>query len=223
MTLEELRERDVRLAGVERHLQACIEHVCQAREATRQQITAVAQEDIRLRRLGAEGVTNGFHVRNNIPLEEVRDAVVELGVFTLSDLANKLGCSRAKAKVELNRVMKLVKPAGKFGHQQMYEYCAPEGPGAAFEAQQRLRVVEDDSRTPGPQDIKQSILSSVQDKEIREAVREAISRGWELVNAGGRHPLRLVRDDCRPITIVSTPRSSGNAARAIRRQVRNAS
>lgn len=222
MTLQELRDRQARLVSVERRLVTCTETVRKARELTERQLADAARGDIRLRPLGAAGAAPGAK-RTGIPVEEVRDAVVNLGEFTLPELACRLGCTNAQAKVQLQRVMHLVNLAGKVGSKQMYAYCAPEGPGEAFKAQQRLRVVEgSDTPASGPHDIKQSIVSMVQDKELRKAVREAISQGWELVHAGGKHPMRLVRDDCRPITIVSTPRSSGNAARAVRRAVRNA-
>lgn len=222
VALQALRERVAELHDMQTRLQSCLGDVGLALELTEAELAEAAKADLAMRPLGARGRSDG-HVLRTISLEEVRDAVVKLGTFTIGELAAELGCSTAKARRELERVKHLVNPAGRLGSRQMWAYCVPDGPGAAFEAQQRLKTVQPgDLAAPGA-DIKQSILSMVADKEIRAVVREALADGWELVHAGGKHPMRLVRDDCRPITLSSTPRNPGNAARAIRRQLRQAS
>lgn len=225
--LEQLREHLVELQGMELRLQACLADVRAAHERTTAELAEASRIDLQTRPLGAVPPSNGY-VTRNIPLEEVRDAVVRLGshgCFTVGELKAELGCSTAKARVELGRVMHLVKLDGSLGGRQLYTYSPPDGPGAAFEAQRRLRKVDvGDQAAAMVGEVRQSLIDMVKDKELKKAVREAVEAGWELVHTGARtgHPLRLVHNGCRPITVVSSPRDSDRAAYAIRRQVKQA-
>lgn len=223
MTLEELRDRVLELEAMERRLQDCLGDVRQHRIIAAANLEEAARNHMRLRPIGERpGKTEGF-VHGSISNEQLRDAVVKLQKFTASELGAELGCSTARARRELERVMHIVRPDGSWAGRQMWAYVAPDGPGEAFKAQQRLRVVEP-SLTPGGSggagDVKQSILSMISDKEIKKAVRDALADGWELAHVGGKHPLALVKDGHRDVTIASSPKNSGDAAKAIRRQVR---
>lgn len=221
MTLQDLRDRHGDLLSAERRLTECLQKVQRQREALESQIAQAGRDDLRLRPLASVAtVARVPSQRHRYSPEELRDAVVKLGEFTASELAAELGCTKRQAEDQLQRVTHLAKPAGKLGRQPMYAYRAPEGPGRAFEAQQRLRAA-DVLDVEREHDIKQSVISMISDKEIKEAVREAIGQGWTLLHTGrGKHPLRLVRNGETPIPLASTPRSSGNAAKAIRRRLR---
>lgn len=222
--IEDLRERVAALSAMEAQLEACLVDVRRAGDRAVAELAAAAKLDMGMRPLGAVPPPNGFILRN-IPLEEVRDAVVRLAFFSLAELAAELGCSAAKARVELERVMHLLRPAGHLGQRQLWEYVPPDGPGTAFLVQQRTRVVEPEievaKRMAGPQ-VTQSLLSSISDKEIKRVVRKALDDGWALCNVGGKHPLALVKPGRRDIGISSSPTNSDHAARAIARQVRAA-
>lgn len=220
-TLEDLRDHVAELEAMDRRLQACLADVRVAHERAVTELTQAARADIDLRPIGAiEGAPQGF-IKRPLALEQVRDAVVTLKHFTIGELAAELGCSHARARRELDRVMHLVKPDGRLGQRQLWAYVPPAGPGKAFEAQQRLRVADEPPPVAG-QDIKQSILSMVSDKEIKKVVREALADGWELVRVGGKHPLALVKPGHKQVGISSSPTNSDHAARAIRRQLRAA-
>lgn len=218
MTLEELRERVLELAAMERRLQECLDDVRQARTVATANLQEASRNDIRLRPVGERPGAPRGNVHRSISDEQLRDAIVKLGTFTASELGAELGCSTARARIELKRAMHIVKPDGSWAGRQMWAYVAPEGPGAAFEAQQRLKPVEQQVARGGGE-IKQSILSMVSHKEIKEVVREALKDGWELVHVGGKHPLALVKSG-RRVGIASTPTNPGHAAKAIRRQLR---
>lgn len=219
MVLNELRDRVAQLRALEERLQACLAEVQAAGHDAVAQLQQAAREDLQLRPLSAvPGRPEGFEHRH-ISLEEVRDAVVKLRHFTASELAAELGCSNARARRELDRMMDKVKADGRVGGRQMWAYVPPDGPGAAFEAQQRLRSVQDDDdRSPAVQ-VSGGLLSMVTPKELREVAREAIRDGWKLVNSGGKHPMRLEKDG-KVVGLASTPTNAGSAARAIRRQLR---
>lgn len=218
MSVQALRDRVAELAAMERRLQACLDDVRAAGEQAMADLAGAAAGDMALRPLGAAGgKPQGFHHRP-LRLETVRDAVVTLKRFTIGELAAELGCSNARARRELDRVMQLVKPDGGIGKRQIWAYVPPDGPGAAFTQQQKLRVPEPTvSRTPGGE-VRQSIISMVSDKEIKAVVREALRDGWELVHTGGRHHLALVKGG-RTVGLPSTPTNSGNTARALRREL----
>lgn len=223
MTLQDLRDRHGDLLSAERRLTTCLERIRREREELEPQIAQAARDDLRLRPLASVNVPAPTvrKTPGHYELEDVRDAVVRLGEFTLGELATELGCDRRKAQRELDRVKHLVDAAGKLGRDPMFAYRPPDGPGEAFKAQQRLRPSERYDVVERDSDIKQSVISMISDKEIKEAVRDAIGQGWTLIHTGrGKHPMRLIRNGEVPITIASTPRSSGNAAKAIRRRLR---
>lgn len=164
-----------------------------------------------------------------IPVETWRRTVRELGVFTVSELAAELGCSKPVAAKRLNAMLTIVppmiRPAGRALGKPVFEYVRPTEEGKAFEAQQRVR----DRVTPEqhaaamvpdrPHDIEQSLIGQIAIKEIRTVARDAINAGWTLEHTGGAgHHLRLVRGK-RRITLPTTPRSPGNSANILRQQL----
>lgn len=224
--IDELRERVAACSEMEARLQELLDEVRAAGAAALEELTAAAKADMNLRPLGATGGPPAGFRHGHISLEMVRDAVVKLRHFVIGELAAELGCSTARARRELDRVTDLVRPAGNFGQRQIWAYIPPEGPGAAFEQQQKLRVADpevDVARVQATsQNIAQTNLPMISDKEIKKVVRKALDDGWRLVHVGGKHPLALVKDGCEPITLSSTPRNSGDAARAIARALRAA-
>lgn len=162
-------------------------------------------------------------------VEEIRDAVTKLRCFTVSELAAELGIPRALAKKRLEALAAaeepIVRPDGRYAGQPMYAWIDPrqQGPGEAFEAEQRLRVVggtdaptERSAPVAGVGDPSRMIANKV----VRGAVKEALEHGWQLEAKGDGH-YRLVKQGVR-VGVAGTPKNPDGAAEVIRRQVRNA-
>jgi hypothetical protein len=225
LTVDDLRDRCVELAAVEAQLEEALEDVRQAQVIARAQLHKRAREDMDRRPLGvvAERERRAPAAPAPAPIasEDVRDAIVKFGRFVLDELAAELGCSTRQAAKELAKFSHLVTQRGRIAGKKAWEYVAPDGPGEAFLAQQRLAppvsrelpVIRDN------QDIAQSLIGMVTPKQLREVAREAIAAGWTLKHGSGKHPMRLVREGRAPVGLASTPTNPDGAAKAVRRKL----
>lgn len=166
---------------------------------------------------------------NTVPVATWRRTVRELGTFTVSELANELGCTPATARNHLQTMldMTMVKPAGKAFGKAVYEYVKPTEAGVAFTAQQAHRMQE-----PAPEVVavaerggqaatgfmeraRRSIVP-----EVWRVVVEACDAGWKLGEGSGEHSFYLQRPGARRVFIVSSPRNKGAAAQQLRQRLR---
>lgn len=230
--VDELRERSAQLGRDERdilaeiaRLGAEVERVRASRVQVTRDLEGAARVDMNLRSLDSLKVT---HTRRRRPVrhvsdETLRDVVVALASFTEGGLAKMLGCSAAQAKGQLTRVAHMIEEVGERDGETVYAYRVPTDAGAAFSAQ-RLRIVPDehvaDLAQAGDGQAAADLLGSIRDKEVRKVVAAAIrDGGWTLTVEGGPHPLKLTRGSER----IPLAANSAHAAKAIRRQLRNAS
>jgi hypothetical protein len=152
-----------------------------------------------------------------------RDAITRTTTFTISEIASHLAWTPARVRKYVEEWIdsgRVADTRRRFGKQKIYEYVPPEGPGKAFEAQQRLRAVPD---TPvrGHQAVVGSgrqPLDMIAHKSVKAAVREAMGEGFTLEPKGDGH-YTLVKGTER-IPVPSTPKNPDGTAKRIRAQMR---
>jgi hypothetical protein len=165
-----------------------------------------------------------------VPETAWRAAVRKLNMFTVSELAAELRCSKVTAKKHLDTMAAmdppLVRPAGRYGRMPMYAYIKPDDAGERFKAQRERRLVLTAERDVDVEVVAErgaqaprSLVDSVPDKEIQKVCRWAIAQGWRLQQTGGEHIFKLVKPGMRPVTVPSTPRNSGAAADMMRKKL----
>jgi bacterioferritin-associated ferredoxin len=161
--------------------------------------------------------------RPSLSDEAIRDAIVDMRTFTKKELAARLGVSAQTAGRYIEEWMEddRLAAAGKWGKEHVFAYVPPEGPGKAFEHQQKLRVVEGTTRAySGPvagTGKKGQLYEQISDPSVRRAVREAMGEGYTLESRGDGH-FTLVKGTSR-IPVPSTPLSGDGAAKRIRAQM----
>lgn len=225
MTVEELRERVDTISRELREIETRARALTVERAETEEQLTQAAREEMSLRPLGSLPARQPRRATRRCVSERGRDAVIRLGRFTASELAAELECPLAEARRVLRdpEVAKMIEEADRFGRQVIYAYVAPADPGEAFKAQQRLRLVRDESvadlALAGDGQASANLLDAIRDKDVRKVVAEAIREGgWRLTLGTGPHPLKLTRGT----ETIPVAANSAHAVKAIRRQLRHA-
>lgn len=147
-----------------------------------------------------------------------RKAVRELNHFDAGELAAEVSVTRREANVKIRDY--LARGILKDDGYRTYRFQKPnEGPGEAFEHQQRLRAVPDAPQRAATGAVAvagtgKTLLSALA-KEVRPIVADAMKDGWELRARGDGH--FELRKGKAHITVVGTPRNAGNAANQVRR------
>lgn len=225
MTVEELRDRVDAISREQREIEIRARALASERERTEAMLTQAAREEMSLRPLATLPARQPRRATRRCVSERGRDAVIALGRFTASELAAELECSLAEARRILREpeVAKMIEEADRFGRQIIYAYVAPSDPGEAFKAQQRLRLVRDESiadlALAGDGQASANLLDSIRDKDVRKVVAEAVREGgWQLTLGSGPHPLKLTRGT----ETIPLAANSAHAVKAIRRQLRHA-
>jgi hypothetical protein len=220
--LEELTAQELRLLSL-------LEEVREQLGTTRAELVRV--ESAVERTPSRAAVVNGRGgSKRKVGEATLRRVVRELGTFTVSELASELGCSAATANARLKAlsvsVPPIVRPAGRAMGKALFEHIKPNDPGEAFETQRRLRVVGEPSVATEAQPhgtvagvSRSGGSDSLPDKVVREAVKAAERKGWELRPKGDGHYV-LVKG-ARRVPVSSTPRNPDGSADIIRRMTRD--
>lgn len=220
-TTQQLRADHEQLINIQRRLQLVTEIIDGERATVRDELNQAAAAELRLVPLGqVDGPPDGY-VAKYIPVGEIDEACAKLGRFAASELAAVLRCTTSRAIQHMKRLPDgRVVARGHWGGSKMYDYIPPTAPTPILPVPRV--AVGDLARAGSAVLVRQSMVRSIADKELRKVVLEAIADGWEIVQSGGEHPMRLVREGNRFIPVASTPRNSGNAANDLRRKLRRA-
>jgi hypothetical protein len=218
----QLRELEAQIASCGAEL----EQLRVTRMEVKAQLAGAARIEMNLRPVASLRVTRR---RRQAPMrqgsvETARDVIVRLDSFTEGKLAKMIGCTPERARQFIGLLEDMIEVVDDGGEQVVYRYREPDGPGVAFESQQRLRAVTSiegvaDLAAAGDGQAARNLLSSIPSKEVRRVAARAVHEGWSLVNGGGRHPMVLKREGHQPITLVSTPRDPDVAAEQLRRKI----
>lgn len=169
--------------------------------------------------------------RAQLPEEVFRNRVVDVGCFTIPELAAML---EVPAGIVKERVLEWLdsgklKSIGKFAQHMMYEYVPPQEPGAAFKAQQATRPSERPEQlahhggldTGGIPNGQAAMLSRLE-KVVRVQARKAVRAGWEITELASGHGFALTNGEAR-ITLSHSPRNAGGEAMRIIEAMRKSS
>lgn len=141
-TVDELRERLEDITAQRREFEHRVARFLVEEARVRAELDRYAADEMALRPVGA-GPPRRTRTVVSIPVERIRDAVIALGRFSVSELAAELECKPAQARRELKRpeIASIVEPiAGR----ERYGCTIP-----APDAPEREPVVIDEPRKPG--------------------------------------------------------------------------
>jgi hypothetical protein len=165
----------------------------------------------------------------------VRDAIVDMGAFTVPELASRLSVTPQTARRYIAEWIgdgKMRETGKRFAGQKIYEYVPPKDPGEGFKVQQAQRarlgervdpyiaqLMRQPERTqPVAGTGKNQGYTEISAKPVRDAVKWAMGMGWDLVRKGDGH-WDLVKGDAK-IGVAGTPSNAYGAADIIKRAVR---
>lgn len=186
---------------------------------------ARAREELRL----CEASAHPTRRPTTVPVATWRRTVREMGTFTVSELANELGCSAQTARGHLKTMvdMNMVQSAGRALGKPLYEYVKPTEAGNAFTAQQIHRAQEPAPETVAVIERSGQAATGFMERarrsiapEVWRVVVEACDAGWRLGEGGGEHSFYLQRPGVRRVFIVGSPRNKGAAAQQLRQRLR---
>lgn len=192
------------------------EHHNREWKAARERVAFHERELRRLKDLAA-GLTD-------VSAGSVRDVVMQFrGGFTDSELASHLDVPVASVKKHVKDMLEsgMIRDTGeRFNRKAIYEFAEPEGPGAAFEAQQRLTPEPEVAPRGDFQEVKLTRVPSGVHKDLVRVVKEAMADGWRCEPAGAGH-YQLIRGK-QKVQFAGTPRNPGNEATHLKQGIRRA-
>lgn len=116
----------------------------------------------------------------------------------------------------------LVHADGRLGRKPIYAYIKPTDAGERFKRQRALQTARPPevmaAAMTAPDrhmEVRQSRLSEIPVKEIREVAREAVNCGWTYHSANGSSKARLSKG-ARLVRVPTTPRNKEDAAAQLR-------
>lgn len=159
---------------------------------------------------------------------EWRDAMFEMGTFTIPELAGKMHMTPQAADLQVKKFLKngKIRATGqKFMKAKLYEVAKPTDAGAAAELsiKESKRKREEEAERLKRHTSSAPVAGTGRwgaglKPSIRPIVKKALDQGFELSVDGETHYV-LTFPGIKPIRIPLTPRDADNAARELKKKL----